>query len=354
MTLATKSMFQSNHPLQADYEIEVVNNLVQVLNEAGVCQDRIMAVNLYVALKSKPLVLLVGPALSGKVAIIECLSRFLMGGECFQCQIMLGHAWNAEKSGNVALFIEAQTRLNTEKLLALIEEASRPENAQRIFTANLVQISPAELLSFFTDIAIQLQKAKISHIGDTNLKPPIPWPPNLFMSGTMDTTRFNWWDDHLLSKATIIHWPKHGTDPISCRSPRDTAPGYESRFLQSCIRNEREAYRRVHSIFKSQHQPLQPLFAVESILNKYNVFLPRSTVDEAIIYFANAWSRQGVGLFDRSITQNLAIALDLVIAQTLLPRVAESLLHSEEIRMEEFDVLEGHFSLSAGFLRSLR
>ena len=170
----------------------------------------------------------------------------------------------------------------------------------------------------------------------------------------MDTTRFIWWDDHLLSKATIIPWPTHGTDPVICRSPRETTPGYESEFLQACIRSEREAYRHVHSILKSQHQPLQPLFAVESILNENNVFLPHSTIDEAIIYLANAWSRQGVGLFDRSTTQNLAIALDLVIAQTLLPRVGESLLHSKEIRMEVFEVLEGHFPLSVGFLLGLR
>jgi hypothetical protein len=47
-----------------------------------------------------------------------------------------------------------QTRLITETLLFMIEEAFQPENAQRVFIVCLTCICPAKLLTFLTEVAI--------------------------------------------------------------------------------------------------------------------------------------------------------------------------------------------------------
>jgi hypothetical protein len=80
----------------------------------------------------------------------------------------------------------------TEKLLYVIEEASQPENAQQVFVVGLTHISPAELLSFFTEIAYQMPHNRIMRLGDAHLSTPVPFPPNLLLIGTMDTMDFNW------------------------------------------------------------------------------------------------------------------------------------------------------------------
>ena len=53
--------------------------------------------------------------------------------------------------------------------------------------------------------------------------------------------------------------------------------------------------------------------------------LPSSVIGEAIVYLANAWSKQGVGLFDPAISRNVAIATDLAILQIVLPHVGQAI-----------------------------
>jgi hypothetical protein len=68
----------------------------------------------------------------------------------------------------VSFFVEAQTRFNVTKLLAVIEEAWQPENRNREFVACPTHISPAELVGFFLQRQNKLDKAllKVGQISD--------------------------------------------------------------------------------------------------------------------------------------------------------------------------------------------
>ncbi len=49
---------------------------------------------------------------------------------------------------------------------------------------------------------------------------------------------------------------------------------------------------------------------------------PSRIIGETMIFVANAWSFDGVGLFDRDSEHNLMLALDAALASLILPPIA--------------------------------
>jgi len=351
MTLIENPLLQTRLPIQLDQESELVAQFTEATSEVGIYSDRTAVVNFYVALKSRPLMILTGPEKSGKIALVRCLARSLMGGDCPQYQMLVGHPWSSEKSDNIALFTQAQTSLTSEKLLSLIEEAWHPENTHRLYIACITRLSPAELLSFFTEVSYQLRNGELMQFGDVHFSEPLPFPPNLFLIGTMDTPHFDLWNKDLLSNATVVHWPKAGL--LTRTYLKRDFSSQESEFLRSCTRNRQAVYHKIHAILGWQRQPLRPLVEIEAVLQDHNIQFSDSLIDEAMVYLANSWSSQGNGLFDPSTSRNLEIALDLAIAQTILPHTADAMQRNPVLREELLAVLSGQFPRSAAFISAL-
>jgi hypothetical protein len=354
MPVIARGSLQVRMPLRDDIEQEIVARLIEVTGEAGLQVDPISIVNFYVALKSKPLAILAGPAQSGKIALVKSLAHVLTDDDCLRCQTLIGHPCWAAKSPNVALFTEAQTRLNASKILALIEEAGKPGNADKVFHACLTRITPAELLGFFSEVAFQLSHGEIMRLPSIHLTEPIPYPPNLFLIGTMDTMHFDWWNADLLSMATVIQWPAVEANPATDDYRPQAVVGGEAEFLRSCVRSKKLARRKLDRILGWRLQPLEPLRRVRELLEKSVVRrLPQAVMDDMMIYLANSWSQAGIGLFDLQNNRNVTFALDLVIAQTLLPHLAEALSQSMTLIERVGELLNGQFPRSEVFLTSL-
>lgn len=356
-----RTTVSTNRPLPSllpDGERELVAYLTQTAKGFGVGENSADIVNLYVSLKSKPLLILTGPAQSGKIAAIQHLAGVLLAKNVLQCQMMLGHPWWVGNSEKNDLFTRAQSRYNTEKLLNEIEEAWQPGNIRRVYLACLMRISPVEMINFFKKMAFQIRHGELINFGEIHLSEPVPYPANLFLIGTMDTSLFSWWDNDLLPVTTILQWPEDTKDIPSDHLERDPFPAGEKIFLSSIVRNETTVYHKIRTILKRNlpsrwAQPMQPLFKIGSILEKNAVPLPTSIINEAMVYLANAWSGQGYGLFDPSATQNLAIALDYAIAQIVLPRVREPVWHSVSLYKQMKSALGGQFPRSAGLLDNI-
>jgi len=148
-----------------DGEIELVDRLAASILQTGFRAERAEVANFYVALKHRPMAILAGPAGGGKVALVKCLVGILADPSDLHRQVVPGHAWYAGKGPVNTVLIGMHARMITEKLLFVIEEASQPENAQQVFVVGLTHISPAELLSFFTEVADQMQHNRIMRIG---------------------------------------------------------------------------------------------------------------------------------------------------------------------------------------------
>ena len=346
-------MLQNYPRAELDGERQVVTRLIETVAQAGVRTDPISIVNFYVALKSKPLAILTGPAQSGKIALVQSLAQVLTGGDPLRCQMMVGHASWARASREVTLFTEAQTRFNTDKILALIEEAWKPENANRVFLACLTRISPAELLGFFSEVAFQLRHGQIMRLPTAHLSEPVPYPPNLFLVGTMDVPRLDGSDEDLLSMTTLIQWAGSEVETARPSSRVEAIPNGEGEFLHSLVRDERATRLKLQHVLGKRLPAVWPLIRIEALLRQHVADPPPSVPGEAMSYLANAWTRQGAGLFDLSPTANLEIALDLSITQSVLPHAQASIQRSPALREELRATLNGKFPRSAALLEGL-
>lgn len=338
---------------EPDPEYAIVTRLIRTATDAGLRANPIAVINLYVALKSKPLTILAGPEQSGKIALVWSLAQVLTGGDRLQCQMMIGHAWWAERSSDVSFGARTQTRFNTEKIFALIEEALQPANSQRVYLACLTRISPAELTGYFSEVAFQLRHGELMRLPGYHLTEPIPYPPNLLIVGTMDTSRPDWPDADLHSQTTVIRWPAIETESTGRNSQAQALPGSEREFLRSCIRSEQAARLKLHRILGWWPQTSPPFVEIESLLREYSVALPDSVRDEVLIYLANAWTRNGRGLFDSAHPHNMTMALDLAMGQIILPRLSATIRYSTTLRKQLGEALEGRFPCSAELLNSL-
>jgi hypothetical protein len=350
MNSATGSSLPVKGFFQTDPEITLVDQLVKAANEDGCSGGRIATTNFYAALKTKPVAILTGPANSGKLAFVECFARFLMRDASHQCKIMIGHPYWASGSQNVALFTQLQTRFNTEMLLSLIEEAWQPENSDRLFIACMARISPAEVENYFSRLAFQLDHGELMCLPYAHFSDPIPFPPNLLIVGTMDATQFGWWDGQLLSHTGVLLWPKGRENANPQAAASSALSNGEGLFLRSSIRTIRKARRKLAGILGWRLKGLQPLSQAATTIEKHTGQFPKLAIDEALIFLANCWSEQGHGLFDLLPSRNLTIALDLVMAQSLLPRVYKKVHKSRHLRRELQELLNDQFPQATAVL----
>ena len=350
MNAATSGSIQLNDFFQPDPEIALVDQLVKAVNKEACNDDRIATINFYASLKSKPVAILTGPTNSGKLAFVQCFARSLVSDFAHQCKTMIGHPYWASGSQNVALFTQIQTRFNTEMLLCLIEEAWQPGNSDRLFIACMSRISPAEVEDYFSRVAFQLDHGELMCLPYAHFSEPIPFPPNLLIVGTMDATQFKWWDGNLLSHTSVLSWPEGREIANPQPGPISANSNGDAMFLSSSVRTVRKARRKLARILGWRLKGLQPLSHVAITIEKHTGQFPKLAIDEALIYLANCWSRQGHGLFDPLSSCNLVIALDLVMAQSLLPRIYKKIHRSVHLRRELQDLLGDQFPQTATFL----
>ena len=124
-----------------DPEITLLDDTQEQLHQQGFSLPRVWTANFLVALKSKPLMILIGPPEAEKEALVEGFSKVLMGRDSYQYQPMLGHPWWASQTADVATFTQTQSRFNTLKLEIMIEEAGLPGGYTLLISAGLAPVN---------------------------------------------------------------------------------------------------------------------------------------------------------------------------------------------------------------------
>jgi len=272
---------------------------------------------LYVALKSKPVAILVGPAGSGKLAAARALGSRLARADATCFQQMVGHAWWASRSAGVALFTEAQQRFNREKMLAMIEEDAAAPAGEGLRVALLSRISPAE----WSEIAglTTLVAPEISYPipGVDPRRPAVS--RGILLMATADVAAPAPWDPELLRTVSILSWDRHDEGRSSGDStwPREEAV----RFEREIVRAPRSALRRLRGLAGWRDERLRPLLAIARAMRSCGVPQTDCAAGEALIYLANAWTGRGEGLLARSFEENLRCALRLAVLLAYQPRL---------------------------------
>ena len=115
----------------------MTREILEMVRRADVAADPTSVISFYVALKSKPLVVLVGPRDTGKLSLVRVVARALTGANGLRYQEMVGHAWWAANCRGMAVLTQAQARFNAEKVLALVQETLLSQDAGSMSVACL-------------------------------------------------------------------------------------------------------------------------------------------------------------------------------------------------------------------------
>jgi hypothetical protein len=222
---------------------------------------------LYIALKSKPAAILVGPAGSGKLAAARALGSRLAKADDTCFQQMVGHAWWASRSAGVALFTEAQQRFNREKMLAMIEDDAAAPDGERLRVALLSRISPAEWS----------EMAGLTTLVAPEISCPVPGvdprrravSSGILLMATADVAAPAPWDPELLRTVSILSWGRHdeGRSPGDSTWPREEAV----RFKREIVRAPRSALRRLRGLAGWRDERLGPLLAIARAMQSCGV-----------------------------------------------------------------------------------
>jgi len=331
-----------------DSEIELVQHFVETVQ----FPDRASIVNFYVAMKSKPMLILPGLIHSDKLPLVRALTHVLIGEDSFQCQMVTGHPWWVGTRGSSALLTTIHTRFVTEKILAVMEEASLPENFERIYIVCLLQINPAELSNCFTEVAYQLSSGEIMRIGDVHFSRPLRYPDNLWLIGTLDEPLESLDDTDLLSQAMILQLPMFKMK-VDTQSSSDDQARFQAVFMRSRVRGKQLAYHKLESVLYEHGSTLGPILRVVQYLNSHGLYLPSSVLDNCVLYLANAWSSKGRGLFSPISCRNLEIASDFAIKQMILPRINGYTQFPRSLHLELRNLLNA-YPRSLAVLETLR
>jgi hypothetical protein len=184
------------------------------------------------------------------------------------------------------------------------------------FFIGVERMSPAEIVCYFQDLPRGLLwRADGSAV-------QIDLPQNLSITGTLNVEEK---DRLLLSQevyryATVIqldrsHFARFGERPRTWQ----WRPDWQRRFANSTICRGDHARAKLARILPDNCLPLAPLHELERCFRA--VGFPPFLLEQAWLYLANAFDDDGRGLFVESVDENLRIAQDYVLVQSVLPYV---------------------------------
>jgi hypothetical protein len=313
-------------------ERELLARLVRAVQAAGLPVDPPWITNLYIALKSRPMAVFVGPPGNGKRALAGCLAEVLTernpASSCRWPVILV--VWNVPQSGALHRSRTASTPSGS---WPWSRKAWLPHNLGRLFIAYLPQISPAELSGFFAELGYQLQHGELIRLPGAHLAHPVPYPRNLLVIGTLDRCWLDWCDEQVHGMTSLIpcEWPVGPGYPTRWGTPEPGSPPGSALF-RSWMRMDEPAGRMLFQRPAGDDQMSSLVRRLESRLRNRGLKIPERVSRSAAIYLANAWSEDGEGLFASEIQANLTIAMDMALVQVVLPPLARALRASLGLR----------------------
>jgi hypothetical protein len=337
---------------QNDDELELIQNVLFQLHLRGISLSPSVIADILVAYKSKPFIIFAGPPEFGKEILVDCFFHTLTNNDPSQYQKMIGHPWWANMSPDVTNFVQTQSCWNTLKIETLIETAWAFENRKKNYIGALISMSPGEVQEYFSEIAFQIRSERIMRLPTTHFSEPIPFPRNLSIVGTINTSNFSQSDYDLLFKTSILQNPVDPVDNIMRDNKHKHVAGRMYQ-IRPGIRNSQQAIIKLFALLRRFHSGLLPFFQISKLLDKKLSAISNNAIQDGLVYLSNAWSFNRHGLYSRDHSENLKCALDFAITQCLLLPCSEEIVQSVQLQNNLRKILSGWFPHSNDFVNQL-
>ncbi len=290
----------------------------------------------YVALKTRPFVLLSGVSGTGKTRLAELLAEALTGHNPTQFRLLpVRPDWN----DSTALFgyqnILANRYVGT-PFLEMVRVAARPENRRRAFFVCLDEMNLARAEQYLADYLSALEsRARRVPLGEG--VPDLILPPNLFVTGTVNVDETtHGFSRKVLDRANTLEFD----DPPDFSSV-GAAKGFgileddlggiaesgparrQALFLAARVPDVGRARERLARI--AADLPARALALLEeanALLYPRRLHFAYRVRDDVLMYLANSFDADtATGLFLPDTDANFTLVLDLQILQKVLPKL---------------------------------
>lgn len=290
----------------------------------------------YVALKTRPFVLLSGVSGTGKTRLAELLAEALTGHNPTQFRLLpVRPDWN----DSTALFgyqnILANRYVGT-PFLEIARSAARPENRRRAFFVCLDEMNLARAEQYLADYLSALEsRARRVSLGEG--VPDLILPPNLFVTGTVNVDETtHGFSRKVLDRANTLEFDDppdfsgvgaakgFGVLEDDLGGIAESGPARrQALFLAARVSSVGQARERLARI--TPDLPARALALLEeanTLLYPRRLHFAYRVRDDVLMYLANSFDADtDAGLFLPDTDANFTLALDLQILQKVLPKL---------------------------------
>lgn len=287
----------------------------------------------YVALKTKPFVILSGVSGTGKTRLAELFAEAMTGLAPKQFRLIpVRPDWN----DSTALFgyqnVLANRYVST-PFLDIVRTAAQPENRRKAFFICLDEMNLARVEHYFADYLSALE-SRLHRIPLHEGVPDLVLPPNVFVTGTVNADETT----HSFSRKVLDRANTLDFDELPAlllapalskgRASLDedmaaTAAQRQALFLGSRIANIGKARERLSQIDPEfSGRALAALQAVNEPLYAHRLHFAYRVRDDVLSYLANSFDAgTNSGLLVSDPQANFLLGLDLQIMQKVLPKL---------------------------------
>lgn len=282
----------------------------------------------YVALKTKPFVILSGVSGTGKTRLAELFAEAMTGSNPKQFRLI---AVRPEWNDGTALFgyqnVLANRYVST-PFLEIARRAGLPENRQRAYFVCLDEMNLARVEHYLADYLSALE-SRAHRIALHEGVPDLVLPPNLFVTGTVnvDETTHSF-SRKVLDRANTFDFdemPEFSRDMRASVSPDagSEAAQRQALFLASRTVTAAQAKERLARLnAEFPERALAALQAFNDQLYPHRLHFAYRVRDDVLLFLANSFDGEtSEGLLLPDPSENFTLALDLQLLQKVLPKL---------------------------------
>ncbi len=312
-------------------EQAMLARISESITTAGYGFSQALVVTYYVSLKTNPFVILTGAAGQGKTEFVQRFAAALVGQSSSQYALIPGGVAWPSGTGEDRYYRSLQERFSSLRFLELLQEASSPGNAGKLYLVCFDALHPNELEYYFATLL------RVTATGEKRLNlPGFPTdrqplvPPNVYITATVDMTEQSYTlSRDVLRHAGLIEFrAQPGPRPLGEQRPWSAPPpvGYQRLWLRASSHDITLARERLAAILGSdQLGRLRSSPDLARLLWRGGVVLTTQTLLELTAYIANSFDEDGRGLFDpHDPWRNARVAFDAQVVQRVLWRLRDS------------------------------